>query len=579
VPRARRLLLVAVLAASLAVPTAQDAGAGPCAADSGRSIAGTVRGVDDRFVNVTIGLALHDSAGRLINRFGCPIVDAYADSTSLNQTAPLEGAEAGDESFTFATIPANAASFWIEHYPRRPSPYRTDRSAYGGVLLRAQPLEPVGTTSVALVAPIACGRPGGTTGGIEVHAFLDGAPAGLVRVAAWSESPDPEHRRGWGVDSPAAPHPSVWTISSLEAGQRYTVRATIDGQAARVTYGVPVRACENTEIWVWAGTPPPGLPSRWASEGFAVGGDFRPVVGDLDGDGRDDIVWHGPGSDPDRLWRGGDSGFTTSSLAVQGTYWPVSEDLDGNGVDDILWYGPGAGPDALWLFQPGGAHTVEAISAGATAATRAYSGDFDGNGYGDILFYVPTGASVIWWHGPEGRTKTRLDTYAGRLPAVTDIDGDGHDDIAWHNPANGNVRLQYGHEDRTFSAVVEQNSPDGQPLGGDLDGDLRGDLLLFREGPGFDHVWRGLDRRTPPRFAKEATSAGVQGAFARAFTGDFDGNSTSDLFFYAPGPTADRLRWGDPTGWYQQVPSVSGDGAELAPAATSGAPVGATSPL
>jgi hypothetical protein len=71
----------------------------------------------------------------------------------------------------------------------------------------------------------------------------------------------------------------------------------------------------------------------------------------------------------------------------------------------------------------------------------------------------------------------------------------------------------------------------------------------------------------------------VQGAFARAFTGDFDGNSTTDLFFYAPGPTADRLRWGNPTGWYQQVPSVSEDEAGRAPAATSWGPVGATSPL
>jgi FG-GAP repeat len=45
-----------------------------------------------------------------------------------------------------------------------------------------------------------------------------------------------------------------------------------------------------------------------------VNGDYLPVTGDFDGDGRDDIAWYGPGGLSDSMWWGGPSGFVAGTL-------------------------------------------------------------------------------------------------------------------------------------------------------------------------------------------------------------------------------------------------------------------------
>ena len=130
---------------------------------------------------------------------------------------------------------------------------------------------------------------------------------------------------------------------------------------------------------------------------MTINGTYRPVVGDFDGNGRGDVLWHGSGSTPDHLgWstgerhlrpvlqrrrvlhaggrglrrrrggrralvRPGGRGRRRLVLQADRAYGeprrgqdlisgvPLVGDFDGDGRDDILWYGPGAATDSLWL--------------------------------------------------------------------------------------------------------------------------------------------------------------------------------------------------------------------------------------
>lgn len=69
----------------------------------------------------------------------------------------------------------------------------------------------------------------------------------------------------------------------------------------------------------------------------SVGGYYQPVVGDFDGNGYDDIVWYGFGSEPDHLWEYSSfTAVTSSPLAVNGNYLPMAGDFTGDGRRHLL---------------------------------------------------------------------------------------------------------------------------------------------------------------------------------------------------------------------------------------------------
>ena len=76
--------------------------------------------------------------------------------------------------------------------------------------------------------------------------------------------------------------------------------------------------------------------------------DIVPVVGDFDGDTRDDILLHHPWGGVDEAWFGADDAVFTRRIVPSpqsdGTRRPLVGDVDADHADDIVWLdGPAAG--------------------------------------------------------------------------------------------------------------------------------------------------------------------------------------------------------------------------------------------
>lgn len=278
-----------------------------------------------------------------------------------------------------------------------------------------------------------------------------------------------------------------------------------------------------------------------------VGGS-RSAVGDFNGDGRDDVLAHGPGSAPDAVsfGRPGAWAFTRASRAVNGTYVPIVGNFRGDptGPDDVLWYAAGTAGDSVWTGSPSGAFTSTAVTVNGSFSPVV--GDYDGDGWDDVLWYSSASSDYVWYGGATTFT-SRAVTVAGSLRVVSgDFDEDGKDDLILHGPGSATDRLWRGTGTRGVFATS------GLTLSGsftlrvlDVDGDGADDLLLYQAGSASDAVWRG---------GGAVGGGGATGGFSPLpiavsgtylpLVGDFDDDGGDDVLWYAPGTATDHVWYG-----------------------------------
>jgi hypothetical protein len=160
----------------------------------------------------------------------------------------------------------------------------------------------------------------------------------------------------------------------------------------------------STKDILWLGTSTRG---GWQPSSLVIGGTKVLRTGDLDGDGDDDLLLYEAGGGADAIWRGGPAvgsggatgGFSPLAVSVNGTYQPSVADLDGDGRDDILWYAPGPTADHLWLGQPAGAPTSRAFSVSGTYVPLL--ADLDGTAGADVVWFQSrTPTTPIWYSHP-----------------------------------------------------------------------------------------------------------------------------------------------------------------------------------
>lgn len=210
----------------------------------------------------------------------------------------------------------------------------------------------------------------------------------------------------------------------------------------------------------------------------------------------------------------------------------------------------GAGQDYLWNYTPGG-YTTHAQTIGGTYTPVA--GRFGADAADDVFFYGAGDRSDVRWQHAVGGSRTSVPASrdGSFVPLVGNFDGDpaGIDDIYWYAPLRdpSHPSVDYGDEYWIYDSAgghVVIESPavkqDGValPLVGDFDGDGTDQIFWYAPGgpPDSDVMWE-LSGVVPTK-----RSYTVGGYYQYPQVGDFDGNGVDDIVWYAPG-TRDDYVW------------------------------------
>jgi len=173
-------------------------------------------------------------------------------------------------------------------------------------------------------------------------------------------------------------------------------------------------------------------------------------TGDLDADGRADLLWYDSAVGALQSWRLSAEGGLASHLVGTGpsaAWVPVgSGDFEGDDMLDVVWRHIATGANAVWLMREGKVHAslfLPSLSVGFTLETR---GDFDGDGRTDLLWRDrSSGQSFLWLMDSSGvRAAIELPAIDGaevRVLGTGDYDGDGARDLLWHDRSTGGLWL------------------------------------------------------------------------------------------------------------------------------------------
>jgi hypothetical protein len=226
---------------------------------------------------------------------------------------------------------------------------------------------------------------------------------------------------------------------------------------------------------------------------FGAGTDI-PVVGDYNGDGKDDVAVFRPSNG---IWYV--RGIGEFRYGESGDYLVVG-DYNGDGVDDIAVYRPSNG--TWYISTRGNFHFGE-------AGDIPVPGDYNGDGWDDIAVYRPSNGT--WYISTRGDF---VYGQSGDIPLPGDYNGDGADDLAVFRPSNGTWYIS-----TRGDFVYGQNGD--IPLPGDYNGDGWADIAVFRSDAGVWYI-RGMD----------AYEFGSDGDIP--VVGDYDGDGKDDIAIFRP---------------------------------------------
>jgi hypothetical protein len=254
-------------------------------------------------------------------------------------------------------------------------------------------------------------------------------------------------------------------------------------------------------------------------------------VGDIDGDGRPDIV---VGGDDYLVWFHNPDwapNLIASGFKFAGGAMVVVRDIDGDGRLDVMTGKYPLGHEELrqtvWFGNTPSGWSEHLVSNTSFCHDLAF-GDFDGDGHEDAVCDDQFLGQIVWLHGPASPMAvwptTLIDEQSAMGADVADIDRDGRPDViagrAWYRLSGGTwSRFPY----TTLQDTSDRRFDDFEKVSVlDLDGDGRPDVFatLFtdsREGqvyaflapPDPTKTWTAVEIDPGPLFGVHSQAVGA----------------------------------------------------------------------
>jgi hypothetical protein len=283
------------------------------------------------------------------------------------------------------------------------------------------------------------------------------------------------------------------------------------------------------------------------------------AAGDFNGDGRDDVVTFTRGAAADvyvALSRGSSfqgTGWKWHDYFAAGTEVPLVGDFNGDGKDDIATFTRGGAADVYVALSTGssfrgtGWKWHDYFAAGNEIPAV---GDFNGDGKDDIATFTRGSAADVYVALSNGSSflgtgRKWHDYFAAgdEVPSVGDFNGDGRDDIVTFTRGSaadvyvalsrGTTFAGTGWRWHSYFAVGSET-----PAVGDFTGDGRDDIATFTRGSAADVY---VARSTGSSFSGTGWKWHDYFAAGREIpgTGDFTGDGKDDIVTFTRGSAAD----------------------------------------
>ena len=306
----------------------------------------------------------------------------------------------------------------------------------------------------------------------------------------------------------------------------------------------------------------PGGPATTASQtltapdGLAGFGCRLAAAGDLDGDGFADLAVARTGEDFSGglyVYRGGAGGLATTTTRIDSPDYKPSRlgyslagvgDLDGDGYDDLVASEIDAsarsGRAHIYRGGPGGIandRQTTLLSPDPSGlqygASVAGVGDVDGDGYPDFAVASPSVSTTplqptvhVYRGGPGGIAPSSAPTdlvtsgatgFAVEVEAAGDVDGDGYSDVIVASPSTVTLFRGGAGGPGTSGVAVDAAGQGTNPRhlagAGDLDGDGRADVVVG-DGAGLEALFGAAAGLGRARALTVSPPAGVTGSVA-----------------------------------------------------------------